>query len=241
LTFEKGASEPTWTPDGKRVAYDTIRAIGTGQQAGSIYWKAADGSGDAEALISGAAAVYIDSFSEDGRFVIFERTEPGTSQSHLWYMALDGERKPLQLTSGEFAQFQAKLSPDGRWLAYNSNESGRIEVFVRPFPASGGKWQISASGGIEPNWSRDGRELLFRSAGGLRRVSIDTASGFSAGRPELVATGFRSGDNPRSYSPTPDGQRFAALPSWEMDRTVLQVDLALHWDREVKRLLEGKR
>ncbi len=241
LTFQKGVADPTWTPDGKRVAYDAVTEIGTGRQASGIFWKAADGSGDAETLVSGAAASFVGSFSEDGRYLFFERTEPGSSQSHLWYAPLDGDRKPVQLTSGPFSEYQGKISPDGKWLAYISNESGQLEVFVRPFPTSGGKWQISTATGLEPNWSRDGRLLYYRGPGGLTQVAIDTAHGFEAGKPELVAGGFRSGDNPRTYSPAADGQRFAALPAWEVDRSLLQVDLALHWDREVKRQLASKR
>jgi Tol biopolymer transport system component len=52
----------------------------------------------------------------------------------------------------------AKLSPNGQWLAYNSDESKRPEVYVQSFPNTGGKWQVSANGGIRPIWSRDGKE-----------------------------------------------------------------------------------
>ena len=53
------------------------------------------------------------------------------------------------------------VSPDGRWIAYKSDESGRFEVYVRPFPGPGGKWQISNAGGKLPIWSRNSRELFF--------------------------------------------------------------------------------
>jgi Tol biopolymer transport system component len=56
----------------------------------------------------------------------------------------------------------AAVSPDGRWIAYQSNESGRPEVYVRPFPGPGGKWQVSSTGGVLPIWSPNGRELFFQ-------------------------------------------------------------------------------
>ena len=70
------------------------------------------------------------------------------------------ETRPLlNTTSSERAP---AISPDGRWLAYESDESGRAEVYVRPFPAvDQGLWAISTSGGSEPRWARDGRELFF--------------------------------------------------------------------------------
>ena len=44
-----------------------------------------------------------------------------------------------------------RISPDGKWVAYQSNASGPLEVYVRPFLASGGtsdaQWQISRAGG----------------------------------------------------------------------------------------------
>jgi Tol biopolymer transport system component len=54
------------------------------------------------------------------------------------------------------------FSPDGRWLAYYQDDSGSWEVYVRAFPDKRGKWQTSNSGGVYPDWSRNGRELFYR-------------------------------------------------------------------------------
>jgi hypothetical protein len=53
-----------------------------------------------------------------------------------------------------------------KWLAYTSNESTTLQVYVQPFnPDSdeqlSGKWQISISGGTQPSWRGDGKELYF--------------------------------------------------------------------------------
>ena len=51
-----------------------------------------------------------------------------------------------------------------------SNESGRYEIYVRPFMASGpsgapslgeGKWQVSRDGGATPKWSADGKQVEY--------------------------------------------------------------------------------
>ncbi len=62
-----------------------------------------------------------------------------------------------------FDELGAVFSSDGRWIAYQSDESGRYEIYVRRFPAQAGAGRqlVSASGGIWPRWSRDGRELYF--------------------------------------------------------------------------------
>jgi hypothetical protein len=57
-----------------------------------------------------------------------------------------------------------RLSPDGKWVELPSDESGSVEIVVRPFSpvASGGGTQVSFGGGHDPRWSRDGRELFYR-------------------------------------------------------------------------------
>jgi len=53
----------------------------------------------------------------------------------------------------------------------------------------GGRWQVSTSGGSEPLWSRDGRELFYRNNGSLVAVSVETGANFSQGVPHVVLEG----------------------------------------------------
>ena len=77
------------------------------------------------------------------------------------------------------------LSPDGRWLAYQSDETGRIEVFIRPFPNTDeGKWQVTSGGGTAPLWARNGRELFYLSSDNfMTAVSVTTSPTVSLGDP----------------------------------------------------------
>ena len=102
----------------------------------------------------------------------------------LWVLPLEGDRKPQPYLQTQFRENQGQFSPDGHWVAYTSDESGRLEVYVQPFPAAGGKWQISTNGGENPKWRRDGKELFYL---GLDRrlmaVEVKTAPTFEAGLP----------------------------------------------------------
>ena len=239
LTFDGDIADPTWTADGRRIAYD--RTGGAGQGGADIYWKAADGSGEAELLVSGPELTFPGSFSPDGRYLAFDRAAPGTSNGDVWIQSLDSAREQQAVVATEAQEFNGRFSPDGRWIAYLASADGRTELFVRPFPTGAGKWQVSTAGAIEQNWSADGTELFFRNAGTLFRVAVGkpgAGGAFVASSPERVASGFRPGDNVRTYSPAPDGKRFAALPGYETAETTVQVNLALHWDREVRRLLK---
>ncbi len=239
LTFDGDVADPTWSADSRRVAYDrTGAAVGGGAD---IFWKPADGSGEAESLVSGPELTFPGSFSPDGRYLAFDHTAPGTSNSDIWIQSLDSGSEQKAVVATEAQEFNGRFSPDGRWLAYLAAAAGRTELYVRPFPTGSGRWQVSTGGATEPHWSADATELFFRQAGTLYRVAVsNTGSGgaFVASSPERVASGFRPGDNLRSYSPAPDGKRFAALPGYETSETAVQVNLALHWNRDVRRLLK---
>ena len=108
------------------------------------------------------------------------------------------------------------FSPDGRWLAYASIESGRTEVYVRPFPGPGGKWQISTGGGNYPTWSRTKRELFYGTSNGQIMVAAFTVEGdsFRAEKPRLWSEGrYMTRGSSRMFDLHPDGERFALAPA----------------------------
>ena len=105
----------------------------------------------------------------------------------------------------------ATLSPDGRWLAYTATESGRPEVFVSSYPdPSLSRQQVSSEGGLNPLWTRGGREIVFRSGDQVIAVTVDPASG-DLGRPEVLFEGpylSPAGNHALGYDVSADGERF---------------------------------
>jgi eukaryotic-like serine/threonine-protein kinase len=127
-----------------------------------------------------------------------------------------------------------EVSPNGSWLAYQSNESGRFEIYVRPYPnVDSERWQVSTEGGIEPVWSRDGRELFYRSADGeLMSVPIQSGKDFVPGQvKQLLAARYQTS----GYDVSLDGQRFLMLYAGGGRIVVVQ-----DWFEELKRLLPTK-
>ena len=109
----------------------------------------------------------------------------------------------------------AMFSPDGRWLAYASTDSGRPEVYVRPFPGPGGKWQISTDGGAQPTWSRTKSELFYGHLGVIM-VAPFTVDGqsFRAEKPRPWSEGrYQPRGSNRMFDLHPDGNRFAVAPA----------------------------
>ena len=156
------------------------------------------------------------SWSHDGRFVIFVQVD-SKAKGGLWLLPMIGEHKPVPLLpQTEFNQGLGQFSPDDRWVAYTSDESGVDQIYVQPFPTSGPKWMVSTSGGRQPRWRRDGKELFFVAPDGkLMAVTIRADASnvhFEAGLPQpLFQTSIPSNVPLRQsflYDVSADGRRF---------------------------------
>ena len=145
-------------------------------------------------------------WSRDGRMALVDIT--GFHREISAVTLADGRQQVVIRSSGH--PDQARFSPDGKWIAYNDRESGRFEVFVVPFPPPGERWQISPSGGIQPEWRGDGRELFFLDAlGNLMAVDVRPTGRFEAGSPRvLFRTRLDGNSDIEEYRVTTDGQRF---------------------------------
>ncbi len=232
-TFDNDDRDPIWTPDGKRLVYTSLRNGLYG-----LYWRAADGSGTEEQLLTSRNWIYPTSWSPDGRYLAFGELDPTTGFDIL-ILPMEGDRKPTPFERTPFREWFAEFSRDGRFLAYESNESGRSEIYVRPFPGPGGKWQISTDGGVRPEWSRDGRELFYLNGDRLMRVPVDTAHAFSAGLPErILSCGcYESG---RYYEVGPDGRHFFFIRNAEAVSPITRINMVFGWRGELERRARGE-
>ena len=234
LTFDPAADHlPVWTPDGQRIAFDSGRA---GAEAGhDLFWKAADGTGQAECLTTSTTTQTANSFSPDGKRLVFIEA-PSTG---LHVLSMEGEHTSQPLFQSQFNEGQGMISPDGHWIAYESSESGRSEIYIRPFPnVEEGKWQISSDGGREPVWAPRGQELFYRNGGAMMVVGINTEPTFTAGSPVVLFRGKYTFGRVGNYDISPDGQRFLMIK--EADEEAGQagrINVVLNWFEEVKRLV----
>jgi Tol biopolymer transport system component len=176
---------PVWSPDGSRIAWTSDR-----RGVRDLYVKPASGTGQDEPLLVSPLPKQADDWSRDGGYLVYNQPVEGGPAFSIFALPLSpgAERKPLPVFGREFAERQGRLSPDSRLLAYMSNESSRqSQVFVQPFPPTGARWQVSPSGGNEPRWRADGKELYYLSGNKLMAADVKTDGvGFEAGVPRTL-------------------------------------------------------
>ena len=251
FTFDGINRHAVWAPDGKRLAFMSNR---DGRQ--QIFWKLADGNGDAERLTDGGATAAPDvlnipySWSRDGRLLTFARLAPAAAAELCVLPLGDDSTTHSGRTAQVFRRTRAadgapQLSPDGRWMAYASEESGRREIYVQAYPGPGGRWQISSDGGNEPLWSANGHDLFYRSGDRMMDVDISTEGEFVAGKPRQLFEGsyaLAGGGYVRAnYDVSPDGQRFLMLkPVQHKPAPLTQINVVLNWSDELKRLVPAR-
>ena len=185
-------------------------------------------------------------WSPDGSVLLYVTQDPKTG-ADLWALPVGesrGERKPFPVLQTPFDETAGQFSPDGRWLAYQSNESGPAEVYVRPFPGSSGKWQVSIAGGNQPRWRPDGKELFYVAPDG-RLMAVSIAVGADKQTLEIAApvplfatrlasaSGITGVARKPQYAVAPDG-RFLMNVAVE-EATGPPITIVLNWDAELKK------
>jgi Tol biopolymer transport system component len=242
FTFGEGSSSSAiWSRDGKQIAY--LEGNSTNAYVRKLIVKAADGSGQAREILNlGSIQTLqeeLDDWSPDGRYLLYDAGTIGRDNGvDIWALPMSGDAKPFPFVSAPGDQGYAQFSPDGKWVAYASSETGQIEIYVVPFPWTGAKWQISASGGTRPRWRRDGKEILFEVPGSGKVMAAQVNSHGSNFEPGDVRLLFEGNNLPPNnagsqWSLTSDGQRLLAITTGETGSAPLTM--IQNWTAELKK------
>ncbi len=204
ITTTRGASQPAWTPDGKRfavVSRGRFREVSLADGKETEFGEG-DGSG---------------TYSPDGKTFLYPERRFFDAHHKMFLRHLaEGTTEVFLESAGSLDQ--PKFSPDGRWVAYVSGESGRTEVVVQSVAAGKEKYQVSTEGGAQPVWRRDGRELFYQSnKRELMAVPVRVGAGFEAGKPQVLfpirSFGILSARS--HFDVSADGQRFVVMEQLE--------------------------
>jgi Tol biopolymer transport system component len=184
FTFGPGSnSNAVWSADDRYLVYSSEQ-LDRGTR--EIVRKAANGVGSPETVFRSTAPVLaITDSSPDGRYIVFHLIEARTKTGlDVGYYSIAEAKSGLVVQTPSF-DCCGRLSPDGKWLSYTSALSGRNEIYVQPFPAVTGRFQISTTGGTQARWSANGKELFYVSPDSkVMAVEIQAGATFEAGLPK---------------------------------------------------------
>ena len=161
---------PTWSPDGKRLAYVSFE-----DKKPVVYVQnLADGGRRAVSRFRGSNSA--PAWSPDGRTLAVTLSKDATSQIYLLDLA-SGEAR--RFTRGGALDTEPRFSPDGRWLYFTSDRGGSPQIY-RAAVDGGEASRITFEGGynVSPTLSPDGTKLAFvhRRDGRFHIAVMDLAS-----------------------------------------------------------------
>lgn len=233
FTFEGINRTPIWSADGSLISY-----FSPVDGKGYLKVKKSDGSGQEKILtetINNRA--YINGWTTDGKTLIFDTYTP-SEQSNMMSYAIGQNKKFKTIIGTEADEYMGSLSPDGKWFAYASNESGPYQIYVRPFPISGGKWQVSNSNSYEPKWSHDMKSIFYTTGSNLIQVPISTENGaFKMGTEKIISTKYAAlpVDSGITYDVDPKG-KFIITTMPAVLETNKSINVIVNWKAELNKI-----
>ena len=194
---------PMWTPDGERLLF-----LASGARPDAIYWRRADGTGEAEHLLDARSA---EGWNQGGAVLRYLTLTGNGDYGIALFDIKTRTTTPLIDLPGS-AQHSSAVSPDGRWIAYASNETGRYEVWLEPLPRTSVRYRLTSNGGSHPLWLSDGRSIYFDKDRQLFHLALNLDGPAPIGEPKpLPITGFAQAEYRRQFDLMPDGRAFLVL------------------------------
>ncbi|MBA3884706.1 MAG: serine/threonine-protein kinase [Acidobacteria bacterium] len=234
MTYGGVHSTPLWSRDGSMLYFVSVDPRAQGGSSG-LWRRPSDASRDAELVVRSEQRIFLGGWIEDQARVLLDHFVPG-GKADVAALRLVPDARMEPLVASQFDEYAATASPDGRYVAYQSDETSRFEVYARAVDGAGGRWRISTSGGEEPRWAPDGRQLYYRSDTALMAVPVDTRGAFEVGAPVRLFDGILNlrSESGISYDVHPEDDRFLMTRLAAENVSFTTIRIVHNWFRELE-------
>jgi roadblock/LC7 domain-containing protein len=226
LLLAKGAFGPTWLPDSKSIMY----TVKNGEKWSLVNKMLSNEKTDT--ILTDENLIMLSRWTPDHKYMLYEKRPGG-----IWLFD-DSTRERRIVVHNSESEWAANFSPDGKYFTYMSDVSGQYEIYVQNFPSLTEKIQISKNGAIEPYWSYDGKEIVYRSADlkSIFSVPVTLSPTFKAGQPMLLWSGDYLDTPGLSYHFTSDGNHFVMKKSVVNKNSITEIQIIENWFENIKKL-----
>ena len=229
------ATQPAFSPDGKKIAYVKSYLSEPGKTQTDVWVMSASGGSPVQVSNFPSGRARSPVWSPEGKMIAFN-FEPGrdSTSKELWIVPVAENGKPLAPPAKielplETLHMVAGWTPDNKIGLQLMNP---MHNAVYTVPASGGKAvQVSPAGWPEnPRWSPDGKRIYFREF----RDGVNISSVPAGGGEVTIVLPFRSGKGVYESAPgggndiSPDGKKLVfsgAVRVYKDNKTSYEVDI----------------
>ncbi len=179
-----------WSPDGKQIVFQSNRdGSPEGWDGYDLYVMDANGS-NVRRLTREHGFDAAPAWSPDGKRIAFMSSRDDKSRSEIYVMTVDGS-KAWRLTHDKRTAARPAWSPDGKRIAFMSTRSNRqqawdgdeLEIYVMDADGANIQRLTHRSGAdSHPDWSPDGKKIVFTSYGDDHGIYVMDADGANVQR-----------------------------------------------------------
>ena len=213
--------KPTWSPEGREIAFTTENADLDPQNTVGLssLWVVNATSGEERQL--GNVDAVLPSWSPHGQRIAYTTRGAiaGSTRLDIWTVDRSGAN-PVAVTTDGARNWNPVWAPDGRHLYFVSGRGGPINLWRVPIDETSGTTSGPPEAVITPSpfvahiaISADGTRIAYSSilrSRNIQKLRIDPATGTPRGEPTWITTGSRLWANP---DPSPDGKWVAFYSS----------------------------
>jgi serine/threonine-protein kinase len=229
-----------WSADGRQLYWIDQPSAESSYVRVRQWDRPGEGAVLARGTANGAKALNTMSVGPAGGWAAF-RIGDNSANTEVWVAPMDSLAALRPYVETPYRESSSAVSPNGKYLAYASDETGTNEIYIVHLPTPGVRVSVSVGGGIEPAWSRDGKELYFR---GPRRMMVATITE----RPTLAVSRidslfvdrYFSERWHRQYDVHPSGQLMMVGVRGDVSASATNLYAIVNWEALLGARREGR-